>query len=259
MTRGRYGIFGGAAALLCLVAALLGVGGCAGGRPVLTTDTGLTYEALRDGGLALVSVTVKEEVEQVRPPLNAALERALREMRPEVRFRTAASVRDSLGLAEYRRILSAYQLEGKLSEADAAVLAAKLGRSSRFALLARVDKDDTRVPPMRRQSTGVVGAASPTFGRLAASRDTRFRISLYDLSTGREAWGNVYASSSDNVLPDSVPRLPAKLPVPRPGTEAEIPLEPLPEVPSLAEALVEGFRAFATDLPRPANTPAAPH
>lgn len=198
-----------------------------------------------------------EEVEQVRPPLIAALEKVLRESRPDLPFRTAASVRDSLGAAEYRRILAAYQLDGKLSDADRGVLASRLRGSARFALLARVDKDDIRQPPLRRSSSGQVGAASPTFGAFTASRDTRIRVTLYDLASGKESWAAIYASSSDNVLPDSVPRLPSQLIVPPPGAEREVPVEPVPEVPSLAEAVVEGYRAFVADLPARPASPAA--
>jgi len=256
MTRGRYGILLTTAALLSLL------GGCAAERAVLTTDAGLTAEALRAEGLAIVGVTVVEEVEQVRPPLIAALEGVLRERRPDLPFRSADAVRDSLGLPAYRRILSVYQAAGKLSESGRLELAGRLRASARFALLARVDKNVVRLPSVRRQYDRRYGepydATSAKFGSRAASRDTRVRVTLYDLASGREAWAAVYASSSDNVLPDSIPRLPDRLTVPRPEQEGELPLEPVPEVPSLAQALIEGFRAFAADLPSPPGKPAAP-
>ncbi|MEK7348883.1 MAG: hypothetical protein AABZ94_08420 [Candidatus Eisenbacteria bacterium] len=195
MSRGRYGIFSGAAALLCLAGILLG--GCATGSAVRTTDSNPTYEALRDGGLAIVSVTVKEEVEQVRPPLNAALERVLRETRPDLRVKSADATRDSLGLPEYRRILSAYQLKGKLTDADRRGRALRLRGSARFALLARVDKDIVRLPPNRTSSSLRYGAASPSFGTQSASRDARVRVTIYDLETGVEAWVAVYTGPNE--------------------------------------------------------------
>lgn len=255
MTRGRYGIFRGAAALLWLSGTL--VAGCASERAVLTTGPGMTYEELRSGGLAIVGVTKIDEVEQIRPPLIATLEQVLRESRPDLPFRTADTVRDSLGLSQYRRILSAYQSAGKLSDGDRGVLAARLRGSARFALLARVDKDAVRLPPARRSATGAYGAGSPQFGTRAASRDTRVRVNLYDLQTGAEAWSAIYASSTDNVLPDSVSRLPNRLLLPRQGSPMEVPIEPLPETPTLAQALIEGFRAFVADLPKATGTPAA--
>ncbi len=251
MTRGRYGIERAAAALLCLAGALLS--GCAAERAVHVAESGVTAEALRAGGLAIVGVTVIEEVEQVRPPLVAALEAVMREARPDLPFRSAGEVRDSLGLPVYRRILSAYQSAGKLTEPERLELAARLGEVVRFALLARVDKNVVRFPRARRAYNARYGdrsgAASSDFGTRAASRDARVRVTLYDLASGSEAWAADYASSSDNVLPDSVPRLPERLLVPRPGEPGELPLEPTPEAPSLARALIEGFRAFAADLP----------
>lgn len=255
MTRGRYAIFSGAAALLCL-AGLLGIG-CATGSAVRTTDSNPTYEALRDGGLAIVSITVKEEVEQVRPPLNAALERVLRETRPDLRVQTSDATRESLGLPEYRRLLSAYQLQGKLAAADRNALASRLRGGARFALLARVDKDVVRLPPNRTSSSLRYGAASPSFGNQSASRDARIRMAIYDLETGAEAWVAVYTSSTDNTPADSVSRPPAVLLLPLLTVPTEGRFEPLPERPSLARALIEGFRAFAADLPGPPPQPAA--
>ena len=257
MTRGRYGIFSTGAALLWLSGTL--VAGCASERAVLATGPGMSYEELRSGGLAIVGVTKVDEVEQIRPPLIATLEQVLRESRPDLPFRTADSVRDSLGLTEYRRILSAYQLAGTLSDADRGILVSRLRGSARFALLARVDKDAVRLPPARRSATGEYGAAAPQFGTRAASRDTRVRVNLYDLQTGAEAWSAIYASYTDNVLPDSVSRLPAVLLLPPQGSPAEAPIDPLPEAPTLARALIEGFRAFVADLPKAPAQPAAAH
>lgn len=258
MTRGRYGIEGAVAALLCLAGALLS--GCAAERAVLVAGPGITAEALRAEGLAIVGVTVIEEVEQVRPPLVAALEAVMREARPDLPFRSAGEIRDSLGLPSYRRILSSYQSAGRLTESECRELAGRLRGRARFALLARVDKNAIRLPRARRaydQRYGQSSGAASDFGSRSASRDTRLRVTLYDLVNAREAWAAIYASSSDNVLPDSVPRLPERLIVPRPGASGALPLEPVPEAPSLARALIEGFRAFAADLPREGSPPTA--
>ena len=265
MTRGRYGIFRGVAAVLSrpaerLAAALLVAGifaGCAAERAVLTTDAGPTYEALREGGLAIVGVTVIEEVEQVRPPLNAMLEAVPRETHPDLRVRNADAMRDTLGLAEYRRLLTAYQSAGKLTDADRGVLVARLRRSARFALLARVDKDVVRLPPTRAPLSRSASAANARFGAPTVSRDARLRVTLSDLETNREAWAAVYASSTDNIVPDSTSRPPDVRLTPPLGSPAEPPMDPLPETPSLALALVEGFRAFAADLPAKPGAPAS--
>lgn len=224
---------------------------------MLRAAPGLTQEALRDGGLAVVGVTMVDEVEQVRPPLIEALEKVLRQERPDLPFRTAASVRDSLGPAEYRRLLAAYQSEGKLTDADRGALAAKLRASARYAILARVEKDAVRLPPGGRSVFSDPGAANSTFATRAASRDARFRVTVYDLSTGSEVWAAVYASSTEHVVPDSIPPIPDKLII-RPPGDRERPPDALPEAPSLASALVEGFRAFVADLPPPPRAAAPP-
>jgi len=102
------------------------------------------------------------------------------------------------------------------------------------------------------------GTSSQSFGPRSASRDTRVRVTLYDLTGGREAWAAIYSSSSDNVLADSVSRLPERLIVPRSGDPTEGPIEPTPETPTLAQAVLEGFRAFVADLPRAGSAAAVP-
>jgi len=214
---------------------------------VVVADEAITATLLRDGGLAVVGVTMVEEVEQVRPPLIAALERVLGETRPDLPFRSAASVRDTLGLAASRKVLSAYQLDGRLDKAALTDLAKRLGGGTRFAIFGRVEKTSEHYPaPPRRGEIDYGGS----IGSRTTRRDARVRLTLYDLARARVAFEAVYASSSENSLPDSIASLPERRLTPPPGVDPGVPVNPQPGVPSLAEALIEGFRAFATDLPR---------
>ncbi len=234
-----------------LAGLLFALAGCAAERSVLTADPGLTAEALRADTVAVVGVTVVNEVEQVRPPLVAALESILRNARPDVALRPADAVRDVVGLADYRSMPAAYQASGEWSERDATALAARLGSGVRFALLARVEKDAIHYSIPSRGAGSPYGApASNVFSPQRVRRDTSVRLTLYDLRRNRVAWNAVYASSSNNARPDSVavaaPPPPVVLGVPG-RREQTIPEPPPP--PPLAEAVVEGFRAFIADLP----------
>jgi hypothetical protein len=237
MLRGPYAIFAVAALLLS---------GCAAERTVLVRDETLTAAAIRDGGLAVVGVTMIQEVEQIRPPLIAALERVMEETRPDLPFQTADSVRATLGLPASRAVLASYQRTGALADPALRDLAADLGGGVRFAIFARIEKSNVHYPPPPREDA--FGFSGP-IGSQATSRDARVRLTLYDLSRREVAMEAVYASSSENALPDSIAKLPARtrgtLGDPGPATPP-----PLPEVPSLADASVEAFRAFAYELPR---------
>ena len=241
MLRRPYDIF-------VLVALLLS--GCATERKVLRAGVELTPELLKRGGLAVVGVTMVDEVEQIRPPLVAEFEHALERGRPDLVVVSAGGVRDRLGLAAYRRILSAYQRTGSLLRADGAELDSVLEGTARFAVLARVEKDvlHTRMQGRvnlsnRTGSYGEVGVAVTT-------RHAKVRITMYDLSTRREVLAVVYTSSSENAPPDSVWRLPRRPVVPEPESAPNPRFAPPTETPGLAETLIEGFATFVEELPR---------
>jgi len=238
MLRPTYAICAGAALVLW---------GCAVERSVLVADESLTAPVLREAGLAVIGVTMVEEVEQIRPPLIAALERVLGETRPDLPFRGAEAVRDTLGIPASREVLTAYQREGALGEGALADLAARLGGRTRFAIFGRVEKTSEHFPPPPRR--GQIYYGGP-IGSRTTSRDARVRLTLYDLARRRVVFEAVYASSSENSLPDSIARLPERRRTPPPGVDLGVAVDPRPGVPSLADALIEGFRAFAADLPR---------
>ncbi|HEU4335367.1 MAG TPA: hypothetical protein VFT32_12805 [Candidatus Eisenbacteria bacterium] len=247
MVRRRYAKFAAAAALSACAWLLAG---CAAERSVLVADEELTAATLRDGGVALVGVTMVDEVEQIRPPLVAALERAMAETRPDLALRPAAAVTESLGTAESRRVLAGYQRAAAVDAPTLESLSGTLSATARYALFARVDKSTVHLPPAPRPSDYEYGP--PRFTG-SIRRDARVRLTLYDLARRRVAWEAVYSSSSENSLPDSLalmrrgqPR--ATYEAGRPGGSADLAVTP--ETPSLAEAAMEAFRRFAGDLPR---------
>lgn len=205
---------------------------------------------LQQDGLAVIGVTMVDEVEQVRPPLVAALQDALKNTRPDLRISPAAAIAETLGLAESRRVLATYQRDAALDAPTLESLAGALSATARYALLARVDKSTVHLPPAPRPSDYAYG--QPRFSG-SIRRDARVRLTLYDLERRRVAWEAVYTSSSENSLPDSLaltrrgqPR--ATYEAGRPGGSTDLAVTP--ETPSLAEAAMEAFRRFAGDLPR---------
>jgi hypothetical protein len=191
-----------------------------------------------------------DEVEQVRPPLVAALERAMAETRPDLPVRSARAVADSLGTPASRRILAAFQRQGTLDAATLAALAKDVSPFARFALFARVERSKLHLPPPPRPSDYDVGPPRYTG---AIRRDARVRLTLYDLTRARVAWEAVYTSSSENALPDSLVRAPrpsAPITLDGGSPRSAVDLSMTPETPSLAEAATEAFRRFAGDLPR---------
>ncbi len=210
----------------------------------------LTPELLESGGLAVVGVTMVDEVEQIRPPLVAELERALERGRPDLVVVSAGSVRDRLGLADYRGILSAYQLTGKLRHSDGAKLDSVLEGTARFAVLARVEKD---VLHTRMQGNVNLTNRNTSYGRVevgVTTRQAKVRVTMYDLHARREVLAIVYASSSENAPPDSVWQLPRRPVIPTPGSAADRERYEPAETPDLAETLIEGFARFVEELPR---------
>jgi len=259
-TEGSAFLWAAGALVLASFAGLL-LAGCAAERQVVKPGIGLSADTLRADGMALVGVTVLNEVEQLRPPLVSTFEKVLAAVRPDLPIRPASASRDALGLPAYRKILFAYQETGRLEPEVQAELRKALGSETRYAILARVEKNSVRVsgaPPPQGSPQG-----SPTMGGVPSmpppsrmSRDARVRFTIYDLAESREVFEATYASSSDNWAPDRPEESPKKGP---PGVNSNAPgasadtRESAPEEgpvsPSLADALIEGYRAFALDLP----------
>ncbi|MEK7348882.1 MAG: hypothetical protein AABZ94_08415 [Candidatus Eisenbacteria bacterium] len=229
--------------------------GCAAERQVVTAESGLTADMLRADGIALVGVTVVDEVEQIRPPLVEAMERSLLYWRPDIAVTSAGRVRDQLGAPTYRRMLAGFQQSGMLTESDRAELSAALQNVARYLILARVERDAIKV---RGRGTFRSSSTSGTHGSIGvgvSSRNTKVRVLLYDTEVGRTIQSAVYTSSSDFVPPEGTPPLPRPSMIPRPGQQSEPHYEPASHLPTLVDALLEAFRAFAQDLPGPVLPP----
>jgi hypothetical protein len=212
----------------------------------------------------VVSVVKKEEVEQVRPPLIAALERTLGQARPELRLVPAGRVEDDLGLETYRRILKSYQARGSLDSSEVRTLAREIGGDARYAILGRVFSDAVRTSergiPRRDKSE------YRSFDTLLITgRDARVDLRIYDLATGALVFHAQYAGSAEEARParfgleggGAVGS--GTIPVPsgtRDGIPSDVPDSlaerwgQYPAIPSLATALEEAFRSFAKDLPQ---------
>lgn len=241
MTGRPYGI--SRAHAMVLAVAFLGAGsapvGCTAGREGARPAVGIAGADFRSGGMAIGGVTMKDEVEQIRPPLIAALERTLTAERPDLPFRRADTVREALGVSAYRRLMMAYQTDGGLEDKELEEFKTALGPSTRFLILGRVEKSTTR------ESSRPVSRVSAEFPQPSTwGRDARIRFTLYDLSTDRAAFEEMYASSSKNVPPDSA--FFAK----RAGRGEPREVASEVRIPDLDVTLLEAFKAFAADLPR---------
>lgn len=242
---------------LLLYAFVAIIPGCAAELQSTPAADGLTADMLRSEGVALVGVTVVDEVEQIRPPLVEAMERSLLYWRPDIAVASAGRVRDQLGLPAYRRILTGFQQSGALTESDREALSSALQNVARYLVLARVEMDAMKV---HGRGTFRSSKTSGTFGSIGvgvSSRNTKVRVILYDAAVGRTIRGSVYTSSSDFIPPAGMPAAP-----PRPDVilsqrhEPEPHYDPAPHLPTLVDALLEAFQAFARDLPGPVLPPA---
>ncbi|HET9950540.1 MAG TPA: hypothetical protein VFS09_01970 [Candidatus Eisenbacteria bacterium] len=255
-----------AGVLLPLSLAALLLAGCAAERQVIQPGAGLSADTLRADGLALVGITVLDEVEQLRPPLVATFEKVLAAIRPDLPIGPASVARDALGLPAYRKLLFAYQETGRLEPEEQAALAKALGPGVRYAILARVEKNTVRLSGggLPQQGSPTMGGSPSMRPPSSASRDARIRFTIYDLAESRGVFEATYASSSDNWAAYRSDAPPEKgspsvdfHTIGASGDMRESLPESGPDTPSLADALVEGYRAFALDLPA-ATKKAAP-
>jgi hypothetical protein len=214
---------------------------------VLRSDAGLTAASLRAGGLAIVGVVEKEEVEQVRPPLVAKLESVLRQERPDLDLLPADSVRAAMGIAAYRRLLSVYQASGTVDSSAMRALGKALRGAARYGVLARVVSDVTRTSRRQLQPFDSAGYRLVS-SVLVKGRDARVSIQICDLSSGGTVYDAQFVGSSEASRYGSF-QTPGSVAVmgrgPRPEEAS------FPEAPDLASALEEAYRNFARGLPRP--------
>ncbi|MEK7317101.1 MAG: hypothetical protein AAB011_13040 [Candidatus Eisenbacteria bacterium] len=242
---------------LLLYALVAIIPGCAAEHQSTPAADGLTADMLRSEGVALVGVTVVDEVEQIRPPLVEAMERSLQYWRPDIAVASAGRVRDQLGLPAYRRILAGFQQSGALTEPDREALSSALQNVARYLILARVEMDAMKVRGRGTFRSSNVTGTIGSIGVGVSSRNTKVRVILYDAAVGRTRRSAVYTGSSDFTPPAGMPAG-----RPRPDIvlgqrhEPEPHFDPAPHLPTLVDALLEVFQAFAQDLPGPVLPPA---
>src|SRR5512135_1590142 len=159
-------------------------------------DAQLTAASLRGGGLAVVGVVEKEEVEQVRPPLVAKLESVLRQERPDLTLLPADRVREAMGLPAYRRLLNGYEAGGSIDSSAARSIGEALRGAARYGVLARVVSNVTRTSRRELQPVDSAGYRLVT-GILVVGRDARVAIQIYDLSTGGPVYDAQFVGSSE--------------------------------------------------------------
>lgn len=212
-----------------------------------------------------MGVVKKEEVEQMRPPLIAALTEELARTRPDLRVVSADRVAALMGLQAYRRLLNSYQAGGQLDSTEVRALAATMGGEARFALLGRVTSD-----AVRNSARGIEPGDSSRYRYfntlLVTGRDARVEMQVYDLGSRLLVYRAQFAGSAEDARPArygvegggaAVEGTGATIgPGQRDAAAAGVPDSladqwgRYPEAPALARALAEAFHAFAGDLPR---------
>jgi hypothetical protein len=246
---GTLGQLGAAAALLAAFS------GCAAETKLLSAHQQFTPAELVAGGLAVVGVVEKEEVEQVRPPLIAALESVLRQERPDLALTLvpADSVRAALGAAAYRRLLNTYQATGTIDSLAMRAVGEALHGAVRYGVVARVVSNATRTS-RRSVAPGDSAGYRLVTTVLVMGRDARVVIQVYDLRAGTAVYDAQFLGSSEASGFGSGPGQGSFSP--NSGVTFQVPDHPRPEdegasaPPDLARALEEAFRSFARSLPR---------
>jgi hypothetical protein len=242
---------------LILLCALLV--GCAAESELSRVDPSLTDASLREGKVAVLGVVKYQEPDQVRPPLTAMLERTFREERRDVPMIGADSVKQMLGAERDRKLLLAYEYQGKLDPDALTEISNSLRGAARFLLLARVERDRIR------NSTRGINSADTGVTRLDYSmgitgHDARVAVHLYDLTRRVLVLSAKYEGSTENERPMLSPLRPGG----GSGTTVEIgravPPADLgyPGAPELALALEVPFRSFARALPGAPTSSSAP-
>jgi len=198
------------AASLTLAAALAG---CGGGHPPPSPPPAgavsprIPGSELRQGGIAIMGVVVVGEVDQVRPPLVAALDSVLALMRPEIPRTTQRQVRNAVDDSTARFLLLGYQLHGRVEDAWLYRAADSLQDMARFGILARIVRtrvrhDDAEVP--------VRPGSKETRTVRAAELDAHVQVHVYDLRARTlRAHGEFLGIGEHRARPDSMPELPA--------------------------------------------------
>lgn len=200
----------GIAASLTLAAALAG---CGGGHPkpapppAGAVSVRIPGSELRQGGIAIMGVVEVGEVDQVRPPLVAALDSVIAVKRPEIPRYSQRQVRNAVDDSTARFLLLGYQLHGLVEDAWLDRAADSLHDMARFGILARIVRtrvrhDDAEVP--------VRPGSKETRTVRAAELDAHVQVHVYDLRARTlRASGEYLGIGEHRARPDSMPELPA--------------------------------------------------
>jgi hypothetical protein len=241
-----------------LAVLLVLVAGCSAETELTRLDATITAAELREGKVAVLGVVKFQEPDQIRPPLIATLEAVWREERPDVPMMTADSVRQALGAVRDRKLLLAYEYQGRLDESALEEIGDSLRGLARYVIVARVEKDRTRNSTRGINNADTTAARNYSMG--ITGRDATVAVQLYDLARKDLAVNARFEGSSENERPMLSPLQPR-------GTteitiEGKSPVPPdelgYPGVPELAMALQQPFRNFARILPGSTKAPSSP-
>lgn len=240
------------------------LGGCGGGHPrpapppTSAVSLRIPGAELRQGGLAILGVVQVGEVDQVRPPLVAALDSVLAAERPEIPRFTQRQVRAAVDDSTARFLLLGYQLHGRVEDHWLARAADSLHDMARFGILARVRStrvrhDDRDVP--------VTPGSKETRPVHATQLEAHVTVHIYDLRARTlRASGEFVGIGERRARRDSAQELPSI----RTWVDAEDrnqPLNPIVqyvglEPPPLSVAVGPAFAAAIDSLFGPPDTTA---
>ena len=198
-------------ALASALALAAAIGGCAGNHPKQPPPAPIgpakiAAVDLREGGLAVLGVVQVGEVDQVRPPLVAALDSVLAAKLPNIRRFTQRQVRAAVDDSTARFLLLGYQLHGRVEDHWLARAADSLGDMARYGILARVRS--TRVRHDRRE-VPVAPGSKETRSVYATQLEAAVTVHVYDLRARTlRATGAFLGIDERRARPDSVPALP---------------------------------------------------
>jgi hypothetical protein len=217
-----------------------------------TWGTPAALESLRVGGVAVLGAVMVNEVDQVRPPLIAALDSVLAARWPEVPVHRYAWVRAALDSSTARFLLLGYQIHGQAEPQWLARAADSLRDSVRYGVLARVRR--TRVRTVERDTDRADESGRPIRVR-ATIVEGNVSLHLYDLGTLGLLYSGTVAGVAERDAPaDSLPK-PERPPIQTWTSPEDRALEPhtppvggFPEAPNPARAVASAIAAFADSV-----------
>lgn len=215
--------------------------------------TASALDSLRAGGVAVLGAVQVNEVDQVRPPLIAALDSVLGARWPGVHILRYPRVRAALDDSTARLLLLGYQLHGRAEPLWLDRAADSLGRDSvRYGVLARVRGQRLRTD---ERDGDLVDESNRTVKIRVTTRESDVSMHLYDLVTGGLRFSGEFrgfaerAASSDSLPPPELP------PIRTWSTPEDRALEPMtprvggfPAPPSLDRAVADAIMVFADSL-----------